>query len=443
VILPASGVPITVDTRPSGLRVGVAEVAGTSPLSVTRVVRSQVQLSVPQTQTLGGRSYVFTGWDDAPLAPADRQLVPTTPLSLVANFAPADGFTPLPPMRVLDTRDGTGAPTGKVAGGATVVLSLAAGGVPPGASGAVLNLTATEADGPGFVTAYPCDAARPFSSNLNVTRGVDVANLAQVRVSVAGTVCLFASAPTHLVADLAGYFDAGGTPYSPVAPARVLDTRIGQGARPGIVGPDGAITLDLSASAPAGASAVALNVTATDVAGAGFVTVYPCGNRPVVSNLNVPAGDTRANLAVVPLGPGGTVCLYAQSGTSLLADLAGWYVPGGGRVVTQQPRRVMDTRENIGSAPLQSRTPVTLDLAPYAPAGATAVVLNLTSVEPSHDGFVTAYPCGELPLVSNLNVPPRDTRPNLVMVQLGPASTVCLYSQSPTNLVVDLAGWVR
>jgi hypothetical protein len=264
-----------------------------------------------------------------------------------------------------------------------------------------------------------------------------------VQVSAAGTVCLFSSVATDLVADLAGYFDAGGTPFTPVAPTRVLDTRLGQGARPGPVGPDGAITLDLSSAAPPGAVAVVLNVTATDVAAAGYVTAYPCGDRPVVSNLNVPTGDTRANLAVVPLGPGGTVCLYAQSGASLIADLAGWYAPGGGRVVTQQPRRVMDTREHIGGGSLASRTPVTLDLAPYAPVGATAVVLNLTSVEPTNDGFVTAYPCGDLPVVSNLNVPPKDVRPNLVMVQLGASSTVCLYSQSPTNLVVDLAGWVR
>ena len=443
-ILPAIGVPITVDTRPSGLRVGIAEVAGTSPLSASRIVHSNVQLSVPSVQSLGGRTQVFTGWEDDPLPPADRIISPTAATSLVAGFATTDAFTPIPPVRLLDTRDGTGGGTGKVAADGVIVVQVTgANGVPADASGVVLNLTATEPDRAGFVTAYPCDAARPFASNLNFSAGQTVPNLAQVRVSAAGTVCLFAHAPTHLVADLAGYFSATGAQYQPVAPKRVLDTREGLGAPQSPVGPDGTITLDLSSYAPAGASAVVVNVTATDVAADGFITAYPCGTRPLVSNLNVARSDTRPNLAVVPLGTGATVCLFAQSRVSLVADIAGWYVPAGSKVITQTPRRIMDTRDNLGATgPLAPRTAITVDLAAYAPAGATAVVMNLTSVEQATEGFVTAYPCGELPTVSNLNVAAGDTRPNLVMVRLAPAAKVCLYPQSATNLVADIAGWV-
>ncbi len=42
--------------------------------------------------------------------------------------------------------------------------------------GAVVNLTALNAEAPGFLTAYPCDAGTPDTSNLNVMPGDVVSN---------------------------------------------------------------------------------------------------------------------------------------------------------------------------------------------------------------------------------------------------------------------------
>ena len=69
-----------------------------------------------------------------------------------------------------------------------------------------MNLTATGATAAGFVAAYPCDQATPTVSNLNFDGGAAVANLATVRVSSTGTLCLTASARTHLIADAAGWY---------------------------------------------------------------------------------------------------------------------------------------------------------------------------------------------------------------------------------------------
>ena len=50
---------------------------------------------------------------------------------------------------------------------------------------------------------------------------------------------------------------------------------------------------------------------------------------PTVSNLNVTAaGQNIPNLVIVNVGSGGAVSLYSQSGTQLLADLAGYYIDG-------------------------------------------------------------------------------------------------------------------
>ena len=79
------------------------------------------------------------------------------------------------------------------------------GGVPAGATGAVLNVTVTEPDGGGFVTVYPCDVTRPTASNLNFSAGQTVPNLVSTRLDASGRVCLYSTSTTHLVADVAGY----------------------------------------------------------------------------------------------------------------------------------------------------------------------------------------------------------------------------------------------
>ena len=117
-------------------------------------------------------------------------------------------YTALAPTRILDTRNAIGVPgTTPPAAGNTITLKVAGlGGVPVGAKAAVLNVTATEAPGEGYVTVYPCDQARPNASNLNPVPGRAVANHVMVKLSPAGTVCLFTSIRVNLIADVSGSF---------------------------------------------------------------------------------------------------------------------------------------------------------------------------------------------------------------------------------------------
>ena len=79
---------------------------------------------------------------------------------------------------------------------------------------------------------------------------------------------------------------------------------------------------------------------------AGFVTVYPSGvTRPVASSINVDgAGQTIANLVTVPIGAGGSVDVYTQMSTDLVADVQGYYRPAAaaqaGRFVPLTPTQV-------------------------------------------------------------------------------------------------------
>jgi hypothetical protein len=135
--------------------------------------------------------------------------------SAAAAAAAADpGLVPVGPVRVLDTRPGSlqvGYGGAKPAAGETVELQVAgaAGGAVPGdASAAVLNITGMEALVDTFVTVWPCGAARPLASNLNLAAGATAPNLVIAKVGVGGKVCLFTSGAAQLVADLAGYFPA-------------------------------------------------------------------------------------------------------------------------------------------------------------------------------------------------------------------------------------------
>src|SRR5262249_57109681 len=105
-------------------------------------------------------------------------------------------FVPTGPTRVLDTRDGTGPTTG-----VDVIVA------PPGAAGAVLNVTAAGGSvAPGYVTVYPADSPLPETSNLNFAARQVVPNAAVVRPDATGHVHFAASTPVHLVVDVAGYF---------------------------------------------------------------------------------------------------------------------------------------------------------------------------------------------------------------------------------------------
>ena len=244
------------------------------------------------------------------------------------------GAQSVTPARLLDTRKPIGVPSvGKLPAGQTLVLQVSdRGGLPAtGVAAATVNVTVTEPDGPGFITAYPCDRDRPTASNLNFVAGQTVPNLVTVRLSAAGTLCLFTSATTHLIADVAAWYSIGAAQgYHELPPERLLDTREPIGvAQIGKVQSGDTLTLQVSGRGGVpenGALAVTMNVTVTEPDQAGFVTIYPCdAAQPEASNLNFSAGETVPNLVTVKLSAAGTVCLFAQRTTHLVADVAGYF----------------------------------------------------------------------------------------------------------------------
>ena len=256
------------------------------------------------------------------------------------------GVVPVAPARVLDTRVRNGVPTTTaVPSKGTVTFTVAGRGNIPatGASGVFLNVTVTAPTGRGYVAAYPAGGSST-SSNLNFAPGQSIPNLVFVPLGTgtnAGKVTLRNGSPgtIHLVADTAGYVRLGTATISgatvPVAPVRVLDTRVRSGVPTTTAVPSkGTVTFTVAGrgNIPAtGASGVFLNVTVTAPTGRGYVAAYPAGGSSTSSNLNFAPGQSIPNLVFVPLGTGtnaGKVTLRNGSpGTiHLVADTAGYVV---------------------------------------------------------------------------------------------------------------------
>src|SRR5207249_3309829 len=74
---------------------------------------------------------------------------------------------------------------------------------------------------------------------------------------------------------------------------------------------------------PSTAGAVALNLTVVAPAAAGYVTVYPCGARPLASTVNYTAGEIVPNFTLAPY-TSGEVCLFSMTDTNVVVDSFGW-----------------------------------------------------------------------------------------------------------------------
>jgi hypothetical protein len=344
-------------------------------------------------------------------------------------------LVPRTPTRLLDTRPASAIGYSGAKPTAKQVVPVT---VPSGNKAVALNVTGVDATAPGFVTVYPCGSTRPIASNLNLVPGVVSPNAVVVAVGTNDQVCVYTDAGTHLIVDLTGVLPST-SPLVPVIPTRLLDTRPDSAI--GYAGPKpaGGATVAVETGAAPGATVV-VNVTGVDATADGYVTAYPCGEtRPGTSNLNLRRNVISPNLVVVKAGTGGKVCLYTDGGAHLIADLAATIPPSATTITPLTPSRLLDTRP-------ESRIGYTGDKpAPGAivtvtvPSGATTAIVNITGVDASADGYVTAYPCGTIPPnASNLNLVPGVISPNLAIVGVGTNNQICLFTQAGTHLIADL-----
>ena len=390
---------------------------------------------------------------------------PATPAGGPAGIAPravvagSTQFVSVSPSRIADTRPGS--QTGYASFGFaridanTIRVRVAGqGGMPAGASAAVLNITMTNPSGAGFVVAYPAGTARPAeASNINVENGGQtLANLVTVKLSALGEIDLFCYRPADLVVDVAGA-------YVPVVAAvsagrfvgfdssiRTLDTRDSPGRTKMFARETRRIPL---AGVPTTASAAVVNLTVTESNGAGFVTAFvPGTSLPTASNVNADAaGQTRANLAILPINGLAAIDVFNYAGGHLVIDVLGYFTGAAdsagtdGLFVPTAPDRRLDTRKLAYYGRMYAGWVCEFDF--VGRAGAQAVVFNLTTSETRKDGFFTAFAARtDRPVpASNLNASYADqTIANMAITRTSTAG-VSVYTQNGGDVIVDVAGY--
>jgi hypothetical protein len=252
-----------------------------------------------------------------------------------------DLFNPLQPARLLDTRNGTGAPsTAPMTTNGVLHLQVSGrGGVPAtGAGAVVLNLTEADDTGPGYLTAWPAGASRPNASTVNFAAGETRPNRVVVGLGTGGVVDIYnLSGNVDVLADVSGWFatpGGSGGQFTALSPSRIVDSRNATGGQLWPWGPHGDFPVQVAGrgGVPAmggasGPSAVVANVTVTDTTFSSYLSAWPHGApQPVASDLNYTAGETIANLVVVPLSSTGQVDLFNLQGCAdVVVDVVGYY----------------------------------------------------------------------------------------------------------------------
>ena len=245
--------------------------------------------------------------------------------------------------------------------------------------------------------------------------------------------------------------------FVPVTPCRVVDTRNpnGEFGGPPIQGGtyrNFAIPDQLSCGIPSSAAAYSLNVTVVPIATLRYLTVWPAGQaQPVISTLNSPDGEVKANAAIVPAGTNEAISVYATDTTQLVLDINGYFVSDSSQLAffPLAPCRVADTRNAngaLGGPSLLGRQerdfPILTAISCNIPSSAQAYSLNFTVVPKTDLGFLTVWPYGQnRPLVSTLNDLAGKVLANAAVVPSGTSGEIAVYPSDDTDLVIDVNGY--
>ena len=410
-----------------------------------------------------------------------------------ANHSPDGLFHPLPAaQRFLDTRPGTGgtdtggAPvgiggwTGRLGVGQTIQVQIAGRlGVPAAniVKAVAMNVTVVDPLGSGYITIWPDLKPKLDSSNLNYAKDITIPNFVIVPVGTNGRVSAFNGANDgvargHLIFDVVGYYTTaagpavGGSFYD--FSERFFDSRSpasfvqrGAGAV-NFLAPGQWRKVKDNLYDPQFPTYV-FNVTVTESSGNGFLTVLP-GNRvgagaPSVSNLNFRSGFDVANMVMVKPDANGEFSIY-NGGTGALHvifDFVGFYDDGtepidfGSLITTDTgPFRFSDNRTNLNKGVIATNPDgftITFDVASDAriPVTAQVLILNVTAIPTTGNGYLTVFQGPERPDTSTLNFRAGQVVPNLTVVLIGEDRKIRVFVSKGVSLglLIDVMGWTE
>lgn len=392
-------------------------------------------------------------------------------------------YTPVVLDRILDTRSGLGAPKAKISYGSSIALQVTGvDGIPTGATGVVLNLTAVDTTDNGLIECYPDGTTAPNVSNLNYLSGQTINNMVTIPVGADGKIdCSVTgqtTTSTDLLGDLEGYYaPTNASSYIAIQPGRILDSRSGSGigSYTGTLASGHSVTLPVAGATattyinsatgnttetlPSGnITAVAVNITvvATSGTGTGIITAdADDATGGTGTDLNYPTdSENLAEPAIVKVGADGKIKITA-GGTSgaasyLLVDVTGYYYNGTTAPTGTTPAvylpvtetRILDTRKytNDQLYPGEYYEETNLN----TNNGITAYVLNTTVTSTTGNGALVVHPdAAPDNATSNINYTSGVTLPKNTQATAA-SGGIDFYNNSTaanTQLILDEFGY--
>ncbi len=343
----------------------------------------------------------------------------------------------------------------------------------------VVNITVIQPTHIGFLRAYGTGSPEGTTSVVNFFAGSVLPNTAIIRPGDDGKMSMRLVSPTapgssHIAVDITGWFSTSsyaerGDRVVAIDPIRVYDSELALFGANTLKGRS-QIEVPIRGAAevskpntpvvPDNENVVGVIANVTGVNAfpgslptfiSALPTPVPAGTDPSTSTVNLVPGQIRPNMAILPVGPDGSIHLFNLQGeVRMVVDVVAYLRRGDsdatreGRVVPLiAPFRAFDTREAaFGDQPLGPAQAEDFSFQDFVndvsidgePVGAqSALIGNLTATglqrqyswAPAQT-FLTAFPSPgdstSVPLVSNINIGENDTVPNLALLPYGTSS---------------------
>ncbi|WP_345632384.1 hypothetical protein [Rugosimonospora acidiphila] len=346
-----------------------------------------------------------------------------------------------------------------------------------GVAAVVLNVTVVSPTVASYLTVWPTGGARPTVSNIDFAAGWTGANSTTVPLGSGGQVDIYnLTGQVQVLADVVGFYASDASATStlgdggdmvPVAPSRLGDTReAGDGGGPFDSGEMQYVIVDFGPDLNPYVQAVAVNLTAVNPTGSGFMTAWnSIGDAPGTSTLDYATGKTVSNMTIVPTTlctPSTKPCamfpeyvglpmfaIYNQGATTdAFTDIFAVYtdtaIAAGLRFQPMNPVRIIDTRTSQGGHGALGAGVTAAFTPPTSVRGSNtfALAANVTAVSPTVDTYLTAWATGDQqPVVSNMDPAKGTTVANTADIPLGNNAAFNLYNHGGTiNVLVDVQG---
>jgi len=277
-------------------------------------------------------------------------IVDVTGAFVPSGATSAGRFVPLDSSaRAFDSRAGR-----PMAAGAVSTVAVPSN-IPSDATAALITITSTNPNSPGFYTAF-VGGAVPNTSALNVASSNSARATTAIWPVSNRSMNVYSSAGGHLIVDVIGYFTGASAPansdglFVPMTPVRRLDTR-----QSGAIGAN----QSRSFSAPGGGVAIG-SLTMVNPLAAGFATAWANGTpMPPTSSINLTDGYVIANLAVTRVTAAGAA-VFSSTTSHYLFDQFGYFTNAAAKeTVPLSPDRPL-----APSAPVSSGCSVSVLLVP-------------------------------------------------------------------------------